>query len=58
MSYIHHLFRNNELLGLQLSSLHNLTFYLSLMEEVKKRIAEDTFHKWYEEKAQILDTKI
>lgn len=58
MSYIHHLFRNNELLGLQLSTLHNLTFYLWLMEAVKKRIAEDTFHDWYEEKAKIMDTKI
>src|SRR5699024_1390497 len=58
MSYIHHLFRNNELLGLQLSSLHNLTFYLWLMEEVKERIANGSFHSWYEEKAAVLDTKI
>lgn len=58
MSYIHHLFRNNELLGLQLSSLHNLTFYLWLMDKVKERINNDTFHEWYKEKADILDTKI
>ncbi|NGP89640.1 tRNA guanosine(34) transglycosylase Tgt [Fodinibius halophilus] len=58
MSYIHHLFRNNELLGLELASLHNLTFYLSLMDEVKERIANDTFHNWYKEKAEVLDTKI
>lgn len=58
MSYIHHLFRNKELLGLQLSSLHNLTFYLWLMNEVRERIANNTFHSWYEEKAEVLDTKI
>lgn len=58
MSYIHHLFRNNELLGLELASLHNLTFYLWLMEEARNRIADDTFHNWYREKAEILDTKI
>jgi queuine tRNA-ribosyltransferase len=58
MSYIHHLFRNNELLGLQLSSLHNLIFYLRLMDEVKKRITEGNFHSWYKEKAEILSTKI
>ncbi|MDZ7658554.1 tRNA guanosine(34) transglycosylase Tgt [Fodinibius sp.] len=58
MSYIHHLFRNDELLGLQLASLHNLTFYLWLMNEVKERIANDTFHNWYKEKAEILATKI
>lgn len=58
MSYIHHLFRNNELIGLELASLHNLTFYLWLMKEVKERIANDTFADWYEEKAKVLDTKI
>jgi queuine tRNA-ribosyltransferase len=58
MSYIHHLFRNDELLGLALASLHNLTFYMWLMEEVKQRIANDCFHNWYQEKAEILDTKI
>lgn len=58
MSYIHHLFRNNELLGLELASLHNLTFYLWLMEEVRERIANDTFHDWYEKKAEVLDAKI
>ncbi|HET6528037.1 MAG TPA: tRNA guanosine(34) transglycosylase Tgt [Balneolaceae bacterium] len=58
MSYIHHLFRNSELLGLELASLHNLTFYLRLMEEVRERIADDSFANWYEEKAKVLDTKI
>lgn len=58
MSYIHHLFRNNELLGLQLATLHNLTFYMWLMDEVKERIANTSFHNWYQEKADILDTKI
>jgi len=58
MSYIHHLFRNDELLGLSLATLHNLTFYLWLMDEVKERIAEGSFHNWYQEKAEILNTKI
>jgi len=58
MSYIHHLFRNKELLVLQLSSLHNLTFYLWLMDQVKERIANGTFHSWYKGKAEVLDTKI
>ena len=58
MSYIHHLFRNDELLGLSLASLHNLIFYISLMNEVQDRIANDTFHDWYQEKAEILNTKI
>jgi queuine tRNA-ribosyltransferase len=58
MSYIHHLFRNDELLGLSLASLHNLTFYIWLMDEVKRKISNDSFYNWYQEKAEILDTKI
>lgn len=47
MSYVHHLFRNDEILGLELASKHNLTFYLWLMETVRKKIDEETFSEWY-----------
>jgi queuine tRNA-ribosyltransferase len=47
MSYIHHLFRNKELLGLQLASLHNLTFYTWLMKQMRQHIRNDTFSGWY-----------
>lgn len=47
MSYIHHLIRSNEILGMQLTSLHNLTFYLWLMEQIREKIRNETFHTWY-----------
>jgi queuine tRNA-ribosyltransferase len=47
MSYLHHLFRASELLGLELASKHNLTFYLWLMERVREQIEADTFQDWY-----------
>ncbi|TVR36844.1 MAG: tRNA guanosine(34) transglycosylase Tgt [Balneolaceae bacterium] len=47
MSYIHHLIKSNELLGMELTSLHNLTFYLWLMEQIREQIRNDTFHSWY-----------
>ncbi len=47
MSYLHHLFRASELLGLELASKHNLTFYLWLMEKIRERIEADTFRDWY-----------
>jgi queuine tRNA-ribosyltransferase len=49
MSYIHHLFRANEILGLELASLHNLTFYMWLMQEIRTHIAADDYHIWYPE---------
>ena len=47
MSYIHHLIKSNELLGLELTSLHNLTLYLWLMEKIREQIGNGTFHSWY-----------
>ncbi len=35
-SYLRHLFSTNEGLGLRLASLHNLNFYLRMMEELRK----------------------
>lgn len=58
MSYIHHLFRNDELLGLQLASIHNLTFYLSLMKEMRQRINDNTFSNWFEDMAVQVDQRI
>ncbi|MEX0607889.1 MAG: tRNA guanosine(34) transglycosylase Tgt [Balneolaceae bacterium] len=58
MAYVHHLIRNNEIFGLVMASVHNLTFYLWLMEEVRKRIADDTFGEWYPAMAKQLDEKV
>ncbi|WP_409070395.1 tRNA guanosine(34) transglycosylase Tgt [Aliifodinibius sp. S!AR15-10] len=58
MAYIHHLFRNSEILGLQLATLHNLTFYLWLMKEMKQRIENETFSGWYKDFAEQVDQKI
>lgn len=45
-SYLHHLFRCNELLGMELASEHNLTFYLWLMAEARQAIAENRYEAW------------
>ncbi|MDZ7771352.1 MAG: tRNA guanosine(34) transglycosylase Tgt [Balneolaceae bacterium] len=58
MAYVHHLFRNDELLGLQLASLHNLTFYMWLMRQMREQIREDTFAGWYAGTAEQVAQKI
>ncbi|MGN8224955.1 tRNA guanosine(34) transglycosylase Tgt [Gracilimonas sp. BCB1] len=58
MAYIHHLIRNNEIFGMVLASVHNLTFYLWLMEEVRQRIADDTFGEWYPGMVERLENRI
>lgn len=42
-SYIHHLFRAQELLGYSLASYHNIYFITKTMEKVRAAIAEDRF---------------
>lgn len=48
-SYMRHLHTAGELLGLQLASIHNLTFYLWLMEQARTAIDEDRFPEWMTE---------
>ncbi len=58
MAYIHHLIKANEILGLALASLHNLTFYLWLMEEIRTQIKKDTFGEWYPKMAKQVDERL
>jgi len=58
MSYMHHLFRCNEILGLELASLHNLTFYLWLMQEIRNRIKDNSFAGWYDDMSKTVDSRI
>ncbi len=58
MAYIHHLIRHNEIFGLVLASVHNLTFYLWLMEEIRTHIANDTFSEWYPKMVEQVEQKI
>ena len=42
-AYLRHLLRVNEILGARLASLHNLRYYLRLMDEARGAIAEGRF---------------
>ena len=42
-SYIRHLFNTEEILGLRLTSLHNVYFYVNLLDRIRKAIREDRF---------------
>ncbi|MDR2843371.1 MAG: tRNA guanosine(34) transglycosylase Tgt [Candidatus Symbiothrix sp.] len=45
-AYLHHLFKVNEILALQLASIHNLAFYLWLVKEARKHIIAGDFTAW------------
>jgi queuine tRNA-ribosyltransferase len=45
-AYLHHLFKAEEILALQIASIHNLSFYLWLVKEARRHIADGDFTTW------------
>jgi queuine tRNA-ribosyltransferase len=45
-AYVRHLFTVNEILGLQIASIQNLSFYLWLVKEARKHIIQGDFTTW------------
>ncbi|HEX7017171.1 MAG TPA: tRNA guanosine(34) transglycosylase Tgt [Cyclobacteriaceae bacterium] len=50
-AYLRHLVISKEILGAQIASIHNLTFYLWLVKTARRHILEGTFANW---KAQVI----
>ena len=48
-AYLRHLFVSQEILALQIASIHNLAFYLWLVKEARKHIIAGDFKPWKEE---------
>ena len=48
-SYLNHLQKANEILGSQLNTIHNLSYYLQLMAEVREALSKDRFSAYREE---------
>jgi queuine tRNA-ribosyltransferase len=45
-AYLHHLHRSKEILGARLNTIHNLHYYLNLMQEMRDAIDADRFHEF------------
>lgn len=45
-AYLRHLIISKEILGAQIASIHNLTFYLWLVKQAREKISEGTFVEW------------
>ncbi len=57
-SYIRHLFKSNEMLGMRLAVMHNLYFYNHLMEEIRYHLENGSFTDYKNEYVDILDARI
>jgi queuine tRNA-ribosyltransferase len=45
-AYLHHLHRSKEILGARLNTIHNLHYYLNLMQEMRDAIDADRFNEF------------
>lgn len=45
-AYVRHLFVSNEILALEIASIHNLAFYLQLVTEAREHILAGDFAEW------------
>lgn len=48
-AYLRHLFQAKEMLGAMIGSIHNLAFYLWLVDEARNQIFQGTFKPWKEQ---------
>ena len=48
-SYLNHLQKANEILGAQLNTIHNLSYYIGLMTEIREALTKDRFSAYREQ---------
>lgn len=57
-AYLRHLFSVNEILGLQLASMQNLSFYLQLVKEARLHILAGDFTEWKNKTIKIISQRL
>lgn len=57
-AYLRHLFIAEEILAMQIASIHNLAFYLWLVGEARRHIFAGDFHAWKEEMVPRLSRRL
>lgn len=57
-AYLRHLFITDEILGLQIASVHNLAFYLWLVQEARQHIIAGDFTMWKKEMVENVSRRL
>ncbi|MFB9863731.1 tRNA guanosine(34) transglycosylase Tgt [Rufibacter immobilis] len=57
-AYLRHLMHATEMLGAQIASVHNLTFYLWLVGQAREQILAGTFRPWKDQMVKKLMTRL
>ena len=57
-AYLRHLIINKEILGAQIASIHNLTFYLWLVKQARQKIEEGIFAGWKNKMVKVVSQRL
>lgn len=57
-AYLRHLIINKEILGAQIASIHNLTFYLWLVKQARQKIEEGIFAEWKNKMVKVVSQRL
>ncbi len=57
-AYLRHLIISKEILGAQIASIHNLTFYLWLVRQARHKIQEGTFTQWKNDMVKLVSQRL
>ncbi len=57
-AYVRHLFIADEILAMQIASIHNLAFYLWLVEEARRHIMAGDFSSWKREMLECVTRRL
>lgn len=57
-AYLRHLIMSKEILGAQIASIHNLAFYLWLVNSARQKIIDGTFDTWKKKMVEIVSQRI
>lgn len=58
LAYLHHLIKAEEILGLQIASIHNLAFYLRLVSDARAHILAGDYDTWHRQMIRQLDNRL
>ncbi|HET8828118.1 MAG TPA: tRNA guanosine(34) transglycosylase Tgt [Pelobium sp.] len=57
-AYLRHLIHSKEILGAQIATLHNLHFYIWLVNEAREKIISGEFYDWKNKMVKVLGQKL
>jgi queuine tRNA-ribosyltransferase len=57
-AYLRHLIMSKEILGAQIATLHNLTFYLWLVKQARAQIISGTFGTWKNKMVKVVSQRL